>query len=130
MATTEQCEKRLRQILLTRDDVIRFTADLDIGCLHGDFTDQEFLDVNIRHIFDTVQRRHGLDWLAVRIQLPTDAEQARLHDVAERRHSSRKIVISIVVAIITLLSLLTSWWVLRDDRHEPTDGKATTRRWT
>ena len=107
MATREQCEERLREILTTRKALIEFTKEWGGG--YNDNvgpTDKEFIDANIRRIVDDAHRKNLLDLLSTRIGLQTDAEQARRDVVSARRRSSLALLISGFAALLALVSLL------------------------
>ncbi len=83
MATREQCDAALRKRLKTRADVIEFTNKWGGGHTEnpgwrGPDYEATFVEENIKRIIDQAYRKELLDALGKKLDIPTDAEQARL----------------------------------------------------
>ena len=78
MATREQCEAKLRTRFKSMSEVKEFAERTDRRCITNQWTDQEFIDNNIRWMLDQAQKRGQLDLLGIQLGIGTDTEQQRI----------------------------------------------------
>jgi hypothetical protein len=78
MATREQCEERLRAKFSSKESVQEFLDDWGGSGVINNWTDEEFINENIKWILDQAQRRDHLDLLGVKLGIGTDSEQRRV----------------------------------------------------
>lgn len=103
MASVEQCKTRLREKFRTKQDVIDFGRDWGGGHHSGNWSESEFIEKNIERFVDQAYRANKLDLFAIKIGLPSEAEEARRNMISTSRRSWMAICISLAARIVSVL---------------------------
>lgn len=104
MASVEQCKTRLREKFEAKQDVIDFGREWGDGHHSNEiWSESEFIERNIERFVDQAYRANKLDLLAIKIGLPSEAEEARRNMVSTSRRSWVAVGISFAALIVSVL---------------------------
>ena len=107
MATPEQITKRLQQIIKSKDDLEKFTADWGGGtATNVGWKAEELIPKNIERIVTAAIGNGHLNELGRRVGFPSDEHAAFTRNVWTDRRSWAAFVVSFLALIASIVALI------------------------